>query len=127
MAHRAVISDILSGLFAWSLNHSRGTEVEIAAEFEPAAAHEAFPRPPDLGIGSKSAHPQSSAAGARPFRCEQPSDRVRPGHERRVQRALPVNAKFGYLSPGLPTKYPMHYVPEVLMAVLTGLGIAAMM
>ena len=68
----------------------------------------------------------------------------------------PWNAKFGYLSPGLPTKYPMHYVPEVLMAVrcqcgtflldgveasrprrhrrdakttqvLTGLGIAAMM
>jgi hypothetical protein len=30
----------------------------------------------------------------------------------------PWNAKFGYLSPGLPTKYPMHYVPEVLMAVL---------
>ena len=26
----------------------------------------------------------------------------------------PWNAKFGYLSPGLPTKYPMHYVPEVL-------------
>merc|ERR1711939_87443 len=39
----------------------------------------------------------------------------------------PWNAKFGYLSPGLPTKYPMHYVPEILMAVLTGLGIAAMM
>ena len=39
----------------------------------------------------------------------------------------PWNAKFGYLSPGLPTKYPMHYVPEVLMAVLSCLGIAAMM
>ena len=25
----------------------------------------------------------------------------------------PWNAKMGYLSPGLPTKYPMHYVPEV--------------
>ena len=39
----------------------------------------------------------------------------------------PWNAKFGYISPGLPTKYPMHYVPEVLMAVLTGLGVSAMM
>ena len=39
----------------------------------------------------------------------------------------PWNAKFGYLSPGLPTKYPMHYVPEVLMAALTLLGVAAMM
>ena len=39
----------------------------------------------------------------------------------------PWNAKFGYLSPGLPTKYPMHYVPEVLMLALSGLGIAAMM
>jgi len=44
-----------------------------------------------------------------------------------VGALYPWNAKFGYLSPGLPTKYPMHYVPEVLMAVLTGLGIAAMM
>mmetsp|Transcript_6134 Transcript_6134/g.18280 ORF Transcript_6134/g.18280 Transcript_6134/m.18280 type:complete len:159 (-) Transcript_6134:110-586(-) len=39
----------------------------------------------------------------------------------------PWNAKFGYLSPGLPTKYPMHYVPEVLMLALSCLGIAAMM
>ena len=38
----AVISDLLLGLFAWSLNHARGTRVEIAAEFEPAATHKAF-------------------------------------------------------------------------------------
>ena len=31
----------------------------------------------------------------------------------------PWNAKYGYLSKGLKVKYPMHYVPEVLMAVLT--------
>ena len=43
------------------------------------------------------------------------------------RQLYPWNAKFGYLSPGLPTKYPMHYVPEVLMAALTCLGIAAMM
>ncbi|GMH51471.1 hypothetical protein TrRE_jg1561, partial [Triparma retinervis] len=24
----------------------------------------------------------------------------------------PWNAKFGYITPGLPVKYPMHYVPE---------------
>ena len=36
----------------------------------------------------------------------------------------PWNAKFGYLTDGkLPTKYPMHYVPEVLMTVLTGAGL----
>ena len=34
----------------------------------------------------------------------------------------PWNAKFGYLSPGLPTKYPMHYVPELLMTGLTAFG-----
>ena len=34
----------------------------------------------------------------------------------------PWNAKFGYLTKGLPVKYPMHYVPEVLMAVLSALG-----
>merc|ERR1711935_183896 len=44
-----------------------------------------------------------------------------------VGAVYPWNAKFGYLSPGLPTKYPMHYVPEVLMAVLTGLGVSCMM
>ena len=31
----------------------------------------------------------------------------------------PWNAKFGYLSPDLPLKYPMHYVPELLMLALT--------
>ena len=41
VASRAVISDILQGLLAWSLNHWEATRVEIAAEFEPAAAHEA--------------------------------------------------------------------------------------
>ena len=30
----------------------------------------------------------------------------------------PWNAKLGYLSPGLPVKYPMHYVPEVLVLAL---------
>eukprot|EP00629_Pelagomonadales_sp_RCC1024_P018973 CAMPEP_0119259696 /NCGR_PEP_ID=MMETSP1329-20130426/414_1 /TAXON_ID=114041 /ORGANISM="Genus nov. species nov., Strain RCC1024" /LENGTH=123 /DNA_ID=CAMNT_0007259095 /DNA_START=27 /DNA_END=398 /DNA_ORIENTATION=+ len=39
----------------------------------------------------------------------------------------PWNAKIGYLSPQLPVKYPMHYVPEVLMLVLTVSGVAAMM
>ena len=35
----------------------------------------------------------------------------------------PWNAKFGYLTDGrLPTKYPMHYVPEFLMLGLTVLG-----
>merc|ERR550514_339633 len=34
----------------------------------------------------------------------------------------PWNAKFGYLTPGLPVKYPMHYVPETLMLVLSGVG-----
>ncbi len=44
VARRAVISDIPRNSYAWSLNHWQGTRVEIAAEFEPAAAHEAFPR-----------------------------------------------------------------------------------
>ena len=35
----------------------------------------------------------------------------------------PWNAKYGLFTDGkLPVKYPMHYVPEVLMAGLTGLG-----
>ena len=38
----------------------------------------------------------------------------------------PWNAKFGYITSGLPTKYPMHYVPEVLMAVLTVAGALAL-
>ena len=38
----------------------------------------------------------------------------------------PWNAKFGYLSKGLPVKYPMHYVPEVLMLGLSLAGMAAM-
>ena len=39
----------------------------------------------------------------------------------------PFNAKFGYLTPDLPVKYPMHYVPEALMATLTLAGIPAIM
>jgi len=39
----------------------------------------------------------------------------------------PWNAKFGYISEGLPVKYPMHYVPEVLMAVLSAAGLYLMM
>ena len=39
----------------------------------------------------------------------------------------PFNAKFGYLTPDLPVKYPMHYVPEALMAILTLTGIPAIM
>ena len=35
----------------------------------------------------------------------------------------PYNAKFGYLGGKLPTKYPMHYMPEVLMPTLIGLGL----
>ena len=35
----------------------------------------------------------------------------------------PWNAKFGFLTPGLPLKYPMHYVPEALMLGLTVAGI----
>merc|ERR1711998_777248 len=32
-------------------------------------------------------------------------------------------AKFGYLTDGkLPVKYPMHYVPEILMATLSAAG-----
>ena len=38
----------------------------------------------------------------------------------------PWNAKFGYLTPGLPVKYPMHYVPEVLMLALSVGGVLAM-
>jgi hypothetical protein len=38
----------------------------------------------------------------------------------------PWNAKFGYITPGLPVKYPMHYVPEVLMLGLTAFGAALM-
>ena len=44
-----------------------------------------------------------------------------------VGAIYPWNAKFGYISPGLPVKYPMHYVPEILMVALTVLGIKAMM
>ena len=51
----AVISDLLLGLFAWSLNHARGTRVEIAAEFEPAATHKAFFPSSGRGIGSRGA------------------------------------------------------------------------
>ena len=39
----------------------------------------------------------------------------------------PWNAKFGYLTPNLPLKYPMHYVPELLMLGLTLAGIPAIM
>ena len=35
----------------------------------------------------------------------------------------PWNAKFGYATDGkLPVKYPMHYVPELLMTGLTAFG-----
>jgi len=37
----------------------------------------------------------------------------------------PFNAKFGYLSQ-LEVKYPMHYVPEVLMAGMTIAGVLAL-
>lgn len=37
----------------------------------------------------------------------------------------PLNAKFGLVSNGLPTKYPMHYLPEALMAGLTAMGALA--
>lgn len=39
----------------------------------------------------------------------------------------PWNAKFGYLTPNLPLKYPMHYVPEALMAGLSLAGIPAVL
>uniref|UniRef100_A0A6U0ANQ8 Uncharacterized protein n=1 Tax=Ostreococcus mediterraneus TaxID=1486918 RepID=A0A6U0ANQ8_9CHLO len=35
---------------------------------------------------------------------------------------LPFNAKFNLFKDNLSVKYPMHYVPEVLMATLTLLG-----
>ena len=38
----------------------------------------------------------------------------------------PWNAKFGYLTPNLPLKYPMHYVPELLMLGLSLGGLAAL-
>lgn len=38
----------------------------------------------------------------------------------------PWNAKFGYLTPGLKLKYPMHYVPECLMLGLTVAGVCSM-
>ena len=38
----------------------------------------------------------------------------------------PWNAKFGYLTPGLPVIYPMHYVPEALMLTLTVAGVLAL-
>ena len=34
----------------------------------------------------------------------------------------PFNAKFNLFKDNLSVKYPMHYVPEVLMATLTLLG-----
>ena len=37
------------------------------------------------------------------------------------------NAKFGYLSPDLPLKYPMHYVPEGLMLFLSLAGLPAIL
>merc|ERR1712167_251624 len=37
----------------------------------------------------------------------------------------PWNAKFGSLTSGLPVKYPMHYVPELLMLGLTVAGVLA--
>ena len=38
----------------------------------------------------------------------------------------PYNAKFGYLSKVEP-KYPMHYVPEVLMPTLVAMGIISLL
>ena len=38
----------------------------------------------------------------------------------------PYNAKFGYLSKIEP-KYPMHYVPEVLMPTLVAMGIISLL
>ena len=37
----------------------------------------------------------------------------------------PYNAKFGYL--GKVDKYPMHYVPEVLMPTLVAMGIISLL
>ena len=37
----------------------------------------------------------------------------------------PWNARFGYLTPNLPLKYPMHYVPECLMLALSLAGAVA--
>lgn len=39
----------------------------------------------------------------------------------------PWNAKFGYFTPNLPVKYPMHYVPEALMLALSLAGVPAVM
>ena len=38
----------------------------------------------------------------------------------------PWNAKFNMIGEKIPLKYPMHYVPEVLMGVLTVLGVAVL-
>ena len=35
----------------------------------------------------------------------------------------PFNAKFSLLGDNLPVKYPMHYVPEILMTVLSAAGL----
>jgi hypothetical protein len=35
----------------------------------------------------------------------------------------PWNAKFDFTGDKLPVKYPMHYVPEILMAALSGVGL----
>ncbi|KAJ1480051.1 hypothetical protein T484DRAFT_1627637, partial [Baffinella frigidus] len=37
----------------------------------------------------------------------------------------PWNAKLGYIQSGLKPKYPMHYVPEILMLGLTVMGVLA--
>jgi len=34
----------------------------------------------------------------------------------------PWNAKFGWITKGLEIKYPMHYFPEAIMAVLAAMG-----
>ena len=39
----------------------------------------------------------------------------------------PWNAKFGYFTPNLPLKYPMHYVPELLLLGLSVAGIPAVL
>ena len=40
-----------------------------------------------------------------------------------VGALYPLNAKFNLIGDKLPVKYPMHYVPEVLMTVMSALGL----
>lgn len=69
-----------------------------------------------ISVGIGVLYPRAPGVSALPNNAPRPTPRRRRW-----------NAKFGYLTPDLPLKYPMHYVPEGLMLFLSLAGLPAIM